>query len=84
MAANFTFKLLQETDLELLCSWLDKPHVKEWWNDGLTHDVIKMKYRERIGSTTIAPFIICIDNKPIGFIQYYIANIMEIEWWPMD
>ena len=39
-SSAISFKPLQEDDLELLCKWLDKPHVKEWWNDGLSHDEI--------------------------------------------
>jgi hypothetical protein len=50
---NYTFNLLAEADLELLCTWFDKPHVKEWWHDKLTHDEIKEKYRQRIGETII-------------------------------
>lgn len=49
MKPTISFKPLQENDLELLCKWLDKLHVKEWWNDGLNHDEIKEKYRKRKG-----------------------------------
>lgn len=79
---KFTFKPLQESDLEILCYWLDQPHVKEWWNDGLTHDEIKRKYRNRIGDTVVAPYIVYLDDKPIGFIQYYHADKVGDGWWP--
>lgn len=79
---KFTFKLLQENDLELICTWLDRPHVKEWWNDGLTHDEIKNKYRKRLSDTIVISYIVYMDNKPIGFIQYYHADKVGDSWWP--
>jgi RimJ/RimL family protein N-acetyltransferase len=82
LQSTFKFKPLQETDLDLLCRWLDKPHVKEWWNDSLTHEEIKDKYRERIDSNTVAPFIAYCNDQPIGFIQYYYANKIDNGWWP--
>ncbi len=78
----FNFKSLQEDDLTLLCAWLDKPHVKAWWNDGFTHDEIKEKYRRRIGDPIVVPFIVYLDEVPIGFIQYYHADKVGDGWWP--
>ncbi|TAL58643.1 MAG: GNAT family N-acetyltransferase [Legionella sp.] len=77
-----SFKPLEENDLALICCWLDKPHVKEWWNDGLTHDEIKEKYGNRIGDTIVVPFIVYLDDHPIGFIQYYHADKVGDGWWP--
>lgn len=80
-SSTISFKPLQEDDLELLCKWLDKPHVKEWWNDDLSHDEIKEKYRKRIGDITVVPFIAYLENSPIGFIQYYHADKVGDGWW---
>lgn len=79
---SIRFKPLQEDDLELLCKWLDKPHVKEWWDDELTYEEIKEKYRKRIGDITIVPFIAYLEDSPIGFIQYYHADTVGDGWWP--
>jgi RimJ/RimL family protein N-acetyltransferase len=79
---KFLFKPLLEEDLDLLCRWLDTPHVKEWWHDGLTHDEIKSKYRKRIGDILVSPLIAYLDDQPIGFIQYYHANKVGDGWWP--
>ncbi len=81
---QFTFKPLQEHDLNLLCKWFDKPHVKEWWNDTLSHDEIKIKYGKRIGDKTVLPFIVYLNDKPIGFIQYYYATQVGGGWWPNE
>jgi RimJ/RimL family protein N-acetyltransferase len=82
MTQPFSFKPLQESDLNLLCHWFSEPHVKEWWNDHLTDDEIKSKYKKRIGDTIVAPFIAYLDDRPIGFIQYYQADKVGEGWWP--
>lgn len=84
ISAKINFKPLNENDLELLCKWLDKPHVKEWWNDGLTYDEIKTKYRQRIDDEIVFPFLIYLDNQPVGFIQYYLADKVGEGWWPNE
>ncbi|MCW5584231.1 MAG: GNAT family N-acetyltransferase [Gammaproteobacteria bacterium] len=82
MIQQFTFKPLQETDLDLLCDWLNEPHVKEWWDDHITNDEIKSKYRMRIGDSVVVPFIAYLNKKPVGFIQYYHADKVGDGWWP--
>lgn len=79
---QFLFKRLQERDLDLLCVWLSKPHVKEWWDDKLSNDEIKTKYGQRINDDVIVPFIAYLKGKPIGFIQYYHADKVGDGWWP--
>ncbi len=79
---QFSFRHLQETDLDLLCHWLNQPHVREWWNDNLSSDEIKSVYKARIGNDIVVPFIAYFDNQPIGFIQYYHANKVGDGWWP--
>lgn len=84
MIQQFSFKPLQEADLHLLCEWLNEPHVKEWWNDHSTDEEIKSKYKKRIGDTIVAPFIACLNENPIGFIQYYQADKVSDGWWPNE
>ena len=82
MEPIFNFKPLEESHLDLLCAWLNKGHVKEWWNDHLSDNDIKEKYRKRIGDTVVLSFIACLDDESIGFIQYYHANKVGDGWWP--
>src|SRR5580692_4023025 len=81
---KFMFKPLQESDLNLLCKWLNEPHVKEWWDDHLTDEETKSHYKKRIGDTAVVPFIVFLNDKPIGFIQYYQANKVGDGWWPNE
>ncbi|MCE3238005.1 MAG: Streptomycin 3-adenylyltransferase [Gammaproteobacteria bacterium] len=84
LEGTFTFSRLKSADLDLLCEWLNQPHVLEWWNDHLTPAEIKQKYRNRINDTVVCPYIVSLHNKPIGFIQYYWASKVGNGWWPNE
>ncbi len=79
---EITFKHLAKSDLPLLTTWLNKPHVKAWWDEHLTPDEIKEQYASRIGDQIVVPFMVYLDEKPIGFIQYYDAAKEGGGWWP--
>jgi len=81
---KFTFKPLTISDLDLLCRWFEKPHVLEWWNDRLTPEEIKEKYGKRIGDSVVCPYIAYLNDRPIGFIQYYWASKVGDGWWPNE
>ncbi len=71
---TITFEPLTTNHFPLLLKWLEVPHVKAWWNDHViwTLELIEKKYRSYIaGSNLIHAYIIHINNKPIGYIQYY-------------
>ncbi|KTD11053.1 acetyltransferase [Legionella gratiana] len=79
---QFVFKPLKNSDLNLLCQWFAKPHVREWWGDALKPDEIEEKYGKRIGDTVVCPFIAYLGRIPIAFIQFYWANKVGEGWWP--
>lgn len=71
---TITFESLAKKHFPLLLKWLEAPHVKVWWNDQVlwTLELIKNKYQCYITSTnSIQAYIIHMDSKPIGYIQYY-------------
>ena len=73
-SVTITFEPLATSHFPLLLRWLETPHVKTWWDDHviLTLELIEKKYRCYIaGSNLIKAYIICMENKPIGYIQYY-------------
>jgi RimJ/RimL family protein N-acetyltransferase len=76
------FKPLAETDLKLLVTWLNKAHVKAWWDERLTPEQIIENYRNRLNDKVTLSFIIYFANRPIGFIQYYHAKQVGNGWWP--
>ncbi len=77
---SLTLKPLTTSDLDLLAHWLHLPHVKMWWPDNLSIQEIKTKYGNRIGSTAIVPMIINVDEKPVGFLQYYDVAQAPDDW----
>jgi aminoglycoside 6'-N-acetyltransferase len=81
---NITFEPLTESHFPLLLKWLEMPHVKAWWDQDIkwTQELINKKFSSYVdgwwkaenGQTEkIEAFIICVDSKPIGYIQQYDA-----------
>jgi aminoglycoside 6'-N-acetyltransferase len=80
---KISFQPLATTDFENLLKWLQKPHVKKWWDTDLNYtlELIQEKYGSYVdGYKKIGPerkpihaFIIYFDDTPIGYIQYYNA-----------
>lgn len=70
-------------DLPQLQAWLAEPHVAEWWDDASeTIDGVEAKYQERVeGEHPVAPWVMEIEGKPIGFVQWYRVED-EAEWFP--
>lgn len=81
--ALIEFKPLSKADLSLLTVWLSRGHLQEWWRDDeITIEKIREKYLPRIlGEDDARPFIVYLDNSPVGYIQYYHAWINQ-DWWP--
>ncbi|HZW61506.1 MAG TPA: GNAT family N-acetyltransferase [Candidatus Babeliales bacterium] len=83
MDHHIGFRPLQESDFPLLVQWLNTPHVKQWWDpDHVWNlDTVTAKYRSYVNGyklidgkqKPIHAFIIVLDDKPIGYIQYYNA-----------
>lgn len=67
---SISFKTFTLEDVPLYYEWADKPHVKNvWFLDGYQP---KEYILQKIAGNGIEhPFIILIDNKPIGHIQYW-------------
>lgn len=81
---SFEFQPLTETDLPLLCEWLNRPHLQRWWRSeqALLPD-IREKYLPRIAGTDDAkPYLALLDGEPVGYIQYYSVSDGNPGWWP--
>lgn len=68
------FKPLQEVDLRVLYEWFQEPTINQLYARGQIWSLkdIKNKYLPRLtGQDNVPSFIIHLDNKAIGFIQYY-------------
>ncbi len=80
---KITFLPLTESHFPLLLEWLEKPHVKAWWDQDVkwTQALIEEKYADYVkgyklengAAKTISAHVIYADNTPIGYIQIYNA-----------
>lgn len=70
---NFEFKKLSHDDIPLLHSWMKRPHLQEFWPEKTLHDYesFKEKYEGAIDSKEVAPYLVMLQGKPIGYIQAY-------------
>lgn len=80
---TFDFHPLTEADLPLLCEWLNRPHLQEWWRrETVTLENVGEKYLPRIaGADAAHPFLAWLDGRPVGYIQWYDAT-EGAGWWP--
>lgn len=80
---KITFVPLAESHFPLLLKWLEVPHVKKWWDQGVTYtlDLVREKYSSYIKGyklvdgqqKPIQGFIIHNNQNPVGYIQIYNA-----------
>ncbi len=82
---NISFRKLQKEDFPLILKWLMVAHVRKWWDPDINWnlDKIEEKYQYyvegfkllRLKDKTIKKpmhaYIIQLDDKDIGYIQYY-------------
>jgi aminoglycoside 6'-N-acetyltransferase len=66
----------------LLRTWLERPHMREWWGDpetelGYIRDMVE-------GSDTTRPFIILSGDAPVGYIQYWFVGDHQNQHWLKD
>ncbi|MPZ10109.1 MAG: GNAT family N-acetyltransferase [Kiloniellaceae bacterium] len=64
------FRPLGNDDLAMLLEWLQRPHVKEWWDDGDdTLEKVAAHYADVTDRTR--RFILELDGEAAGYFQYY-------------
>lgn len=78
---DIIFNPLQADHLPLFFKWLQKPHVKVWWDPGvdLTPELLQEKYGsypdgyyvEDGIQKPLRAFIVEIDHKPVAYTQLY-------------
>ena len=66
--SSVTFLKLTPAHRPLLLQWLSQPHAQQWWGDAL--EEVDLIYDDK---GEHEPFIACIDDEPIAYIQ---------AWWP--
>ena len=68
-------RILMDSDIVLIEEWLNKEHVKKWYEIphlGVTLDDWMMEIKERNDTFNwLHHFIVVYDGKPVGLCQYY-------------
>ena len=66
--AVYQFRPVERGDLLLLKSWLEAPHVSEWWGDP---DGEVSEIAEFLEGSPVRPYIVTLLGRSIGYIQAY-------------
>lgn len=83
--AEVTFRLLRPTDIELLHSWLCRPHVSEWWGTALSLGEVDAGYLPLIDpESTTRGYIALLEGQPIGYVQSYVVLGSGAGWWEQE
>ncbi len=82
MKSGIGFSSLKSQDIDFLIDCLKRPHVSEFWSEPKSDEQVRKKYLEAIESKVVFPFLICIDENPVGYIQAYQAARVGGGWWP--
>ena len=73
-----SFQPLTQANFSLLLSWLAKPHVQEWWDDGDdTLEKVAQSYEEEPGTERFLIYYQATETAPpipIGYLQSYQAE----------
>jgi RimJ/RimL family protein N-acetyltransferase len=77
-----TFKPLQKEDLPLLLQWFKEPHVAQWWPVPQKEEDFFAHFLKRIRTKETLPFLVFLNNKPIGYVQYYKLDQRHRSWLP--
>lgn len=69
------FRPLTAGDLPLLHKWLQREHVRRWWDEGRTYEEVAAHYLPAIeGREPTDLYSILLDDRPVGLIQTYLVS----------
>jgi aminoglycoside 6'-N-acetyltransferase len=69
---DLRFRPLSESDLSLMHEWLQREHVRRWWEQHESFEDVAEHYLPSIeGRRAVDLYLILLDGRPVGFIQAY-------------
>lgn len=78
---RITFCEVTEADVPLVYAWLQEPHVSKWWPTP-TKDIFFRDWFASLRPKGAFPYLVLVDDKPIGLIQYYAVDPSTSSWLP--
>lgn len=80
-AGRIEFRPLRRDDFSTLCTWLARPHVREWWQHDPSPASVETDFGPGVdGDDPVEYFIVAIDGAECAFIQSCQLHD-EDEWW---
>ena len=77
---SIRFEPLTREHLPQLLTWLQTPHVAEWWRDLQTMELVEADHLPSIdGQEPSYHYVIVVDDRPVGMIQWYLVSDFP-EW----
>ena len=71
---EIAFRLLGRDDLGLMHEWLQREHVRRWWDEHESYEDVARHYLPAIeGRRPVDLYLILLDGRPVGFIQAYLV-----------
>ncbi len=67
----------------MLCHWLDRPHVVEWWGgERPTLEAVRESDLPRVrGCESVTAHVALLGDDPFSFAQAYVAKGSGEVWW---
>jgi aminoglycoside 6'-N-acetyltransferase-1b len=80
---TISFRPLALADLPMLCEWIARPHVAEWWDSPPSLEESEAEYGPLIaGEVPHRAYVALLHGAPLGFIQSYVpAECHDDGWW---
>lgn len=77
-----SFLPLEEQHIALLRKWLKESHVAEFWQETEDENEFRTKFLSKLPERGVSAYVISVNLKLIGYIQYYEACKVGGGWWP--
>jgi aminoglycoside 6'-N-acetyltransferase len=71
------FRSLTHGDFPLLLEWLQRPHVKEWWDDG-DDTLAKVTAHYSRDPENTKRFMAELDGQAVGYFQYHRFSVVHV------
>lgn len=73
---------MSEADLALLAVWRRNPHVIKFWGSPLDQEELYEAWVLRTAGNDVCQCLIALEDRPVGYFQYYWASRVGDGWWP--
>jgi aminoglycoside 6'-N-acetyltransferase len=73
-SSSYDFRALTRRDLKLVASWLEEPHLRQWWGDPA--EAIA-SIEEAMEDVATEPLIVELDGRPIAYLQSYDPHLED-------